>query len=281
MTQTKLACIFVFLILFAACNKGNQDQSQAQPGNQQAPITQQQAAAPATGQPAGEAPGKETVQPGVQPSATPETGSGATASNVTPSADYAHQSEAAPAMNVPYTPPVPPRPRVALIPAGTKLAIRLQDALDSGVNKTGDTFAAILDEDIDIDGNIAAPRGSAVTGKLVKVLRSGRVEGRAELAMTLNEIRVGNAAYPIATNTLTSVAESTKKQDAVKIGGGAGIGAAIGAIAGGGKGAAIGAAVGGGAGTAAVLGTRGKEVKYSSEQRLTFSLSGDLKVPLR
>ena len=45
----------------------------------------------------------------------------------------------------------------------------------------------------------------------------------------------------ISTKPYSQVAEATKKRDAEIIGGGAGIGAVIGAIAGGGKGAAIGA----------------------------------------
>ena len=63
---------------------------------------------------------------------------------------------------------------------------------------------------------------------------------------------------------------SSTGMDAAKIGAGAVIGAAIGAIAGGGKGAAIGAGVGGAAGTGDVLLTRGKPADIPVETRLTF-----------
>jgi hypothetical protein len=96
------------------------------------------------------------------------------------------------------------------------------------------------------------------------------------LSITLSEIAVGNTSYPIQTNTLSFEAEKTTKQDATKVGIGAGVGAIIGAIAGGGKGAAIGAAVGGGAGTATVLATKGKDVKFPVEARFSFVLKGDL-----
>jgi hypothetical protein len=78
--------------------------------------------------------------------------------------------------------------------------------------------------------------------------------------------------------SLSFQAESTKKQDAAKVGIGAGIGAAIGAIAGGGKGAAIGAAVGAGAGTGSVLATRGKDVTLDPEDRHTFVLKSDFRL---
>jgi len=180
----------------------------------------------------------------------------------------------------PATQAAAPRPQIATIPSGTKLNVRLESTVDTAVSKTGDTFKGVVDEDVIVDGKVAIPRGSPVSGKLLKVVRSGRVEGKAELDMALNEIQVGNTPYSLATKTFSAVSDSTKKEDAVKIGGGAGIGAAIGAIAGGKKGAAIGAAIGGGAGTATVVGTRGKEIKYEPEQKLTFSLSEDLKVPL-
>lgn len=60
--------------------------------------------------------------------------------------------------------------------------------------------------------------------------------------------------------------------------GGAGVGAAIGAIAGGKKGAAIGAATGGGAGTGVVLATKGQEIHYGPETRLNFTLTNSVKL---
>ena len=62
------------------------------------------------------------------------------------------------------------------------------------------------------------------------------------------------------------------------IGGGAALGALIGAIAGGGKGAAIGAAVGGGGGTAVQAMTKGQQVKIPSETRLDFTLHAPVAV---
>jgi len=120
-----------------------------------------------------------------------------------------------------------------------------------------------------------------VVGKLTNVDRSGRVEGRAQMSLALNEIRIGDTPYTILTNIISSEAESTKKKDATKVGIGAGLGAIIGAIAGGGKGAAIGAGVGAGAGGATVLATRGSEVKFPVEHRLSFVLQRDITVPIQ
>jgi hypothetical protein len=167
------------------------------------------------------------------------------------------------------------------VSSGTSLPVRLSQALDSGKNKTGEKFEATLDQNLVVDGQTVAPRGSVVVGKLAGVEGSGRVEGLAKMSLVLTEIRIGGESYPISTNTLSFEAEKTVKKDAAKVGIGAGIGAAIGAIAGGGKGAAIGAAVGGGAGTATVLATKGKEVAFEPEQKLTFTLKQDLQVTLK
>ena len=105
------------------------------------------------------------------------------------------------------------------------------------------------------------------------------MKGRASIQLTLTEIiRNNGKSVPVSTKPFTAVAESTKKRDAGIIAGGAGLGAAIGAIAGGGKGAAIGAGVGGGAGTGTVLATKGKDIKYAPETRLTFTLSAPVEL---
>jgi hypothetical protein len=108
------------------------------------------------------------------------------------------------------------------------------------------------------------PEGAPVTGTVVAAERSGKVKGRASLAIRFNRVTVANTPYTINTARIARQAEATKGEDATKIGIGAGAGAAIGAIAGGKKGAAIGAGVGGAAGTGAVLATRGREVAIPS-----------------
>lgn len=80
------------------------------------------------------------------------------------------------------------------------------------------------------------------------------------------------------TDTFIQEAKSTKGRDARRTAIGAGVGAAIGAIAGGGSGAAIGAAVGGGAGAAASLATREVPAELAPETELRFTLNSPISI---
>jgi predicted small lipoprotein YifL len=173
---------------------------------------------------------------------------------------------------------VKPEPKVT-VPAGTKLRVALLDAVSSDKSQAGDQFMASLTEPIVVNGKTVLAKGTRVRGRVVEATESGRVKGRASLELTLIEIvRDGGKTITISTRPYTAVAESTKKRDAEIVGGAAGVGAAIGAIAGGGKGAAIGAAVGGGAGTGTVLATKGKDIRYGPEHVITFSLANPIEL---
>ncbi|MEP7366834.1 MAG: hypothetical protein ABI972_26545, partial [Acidobacteriota bacterium] len=125
---------------------------------------------------------------------------------------------------------------------------------------------------------VVAPKGARAYGVVVSSDDGGRVKGVASLAVQLTALEVNGRQVEISTASVTHVAKSTKKNDAVKVGVASGIGAAIGAIAGGGKGAAIGAGAGAGAGTGVVLATKGEAAVIPSESALTFHLKAPLTI---
>lgn len=164
-------------------------------------------------------------------------------------------------------------PQPVVIPEGTALTLTLDAALSSATSNDGDAFTAKLAEDVRVGEKVAAPAGSEVRGRVTSAVRSGKVKGRARLALVFDSVVVKGKAYPIEATGIDITAKPSKKKDAAMIGGGAGAGAIIGAIAGGKKGAAIGAAVGAGAGTGVVLTTRGKEVELAAGQALSVTLT--------
>ena len=159
------------------------------------------------------------------------------------------------------------------VPSGTSLRVVLQQGVGTDSSTPGSEFSAVLAAPLVIDGKKVLDQGAAVSGRVVDVKKAGRVKGRATLSLALTSVEHGGQNVPIETRTFVGVAKDNKKRDAAIIGGGAGVGAVIGAIAGGGKGAATGAAVVGAGGTGAVLATRGDDLHYPPESRLNFVLS--------
>jgi hypothetical protein len=167
------------------------------------------------------------------------------------------------------------------VPAGTKVSIRLAEAVGSATNKIGDPIEATLAAPVSVSGVQVLPAGSPVRGEVTGVQQSGKVKGRASLEMTFTNVTARGETYPLDAR-FSMVAPSGKKRDVEKVAIPAAGGAIVGAIVGGGKGAAIGAAVGGGAGTAVVLMTPGKEVGLGkgAELKVATGKAVDVKVPV-
>lgn len=156
--------------------------------------------------------------------------------------------------------------------------VRLDSALDTKENQAGDRFTATLEEPVVVDGKTVIAKGSTCVGKVTESAASGRMKGKAEIAITLDTVEVGGVKHAISTGTVSHESGGHKTRNIGLIAGGAGLGAAIGAIAGGGKGAAIGAAAGAGAGTAGAVATGKQNAGMAAESMVTFSLKAPLKL---
>jgi hypothetical protein len=159
------------------------------------------------------------------------------------------------------------------IPAGTPITVRLQSSLSSEASRSGDSFEAVLDEPIIIQGQTVAPRGATLTGTVMAAKASGRLHDPGYLKVTLTAISLNGKSLSMQTSSIFAKGGSHEKRNLAMIGGGAGGGALIGGIAGGGKGALIGSLIGAGGGTGAAYATGKKDVSFPSERRLTFRLT--------
>jgi hypothetical protein len=175
--------------------------------------------------------------------------------------------------------PPPPPPQPIVVPAGTVLTVSLGQALSSKTSQTGQSFLATLRQPINVDGTVAVPSGSAVSGTIVSAKEKGKIKGEGELTLTLTHITVGGQSYSIRTSVLNNTIKGKGKRTAATTGGGAAGGALIGGIAGGGKGAGIGALVGAGAGLIGGAATGNQQIELPAETALTFKLSEALTLP--
>ncbi len=184
-------------------------------------------------------------------------------------------------------PPVAPAERPAVerraasnqnitVPAGTRLAVVLENGVSTGSAKAGDSLYFRTSFPITQSNRIVIPVGSYLRGELVTSKRPGRIKGRGEFRMRLNTLIFPNG-YTVDLNAAprsadTGGRETMDPEGKVTGPGGKGkdvgtvaattvTGAGIGAIAAGAKGAGIGAGVGGLLGLGAVLLTRGPDAE--------------------
>jgi hypothetical protein len=234
-----------------------------------------QAAAPEAGAPAAQpapAPAPEAGAPPPAPPTSLRQAAPSSSSESKPAAS-APAAAAAPAPAPAPAPPPPPPPRTFTLRQGTPIAVFTSSTLSTKANKSGEAFTGVLAKAIVSDDWVIAKQGARVEGLIVDADPGGRVKGVASMTLTLRRLTLADGRIiDLDTDTFIQEAQSTKGKDAKKVGIGAGVGAAIGAIAGGGSGAAIGAAVGGGTGAAASLATRGDPAEIAGETELRFTV---------
>ena len=166
-----------------------------------------------------------------------------------------------------------------IVPAGTRILIRMIDSIDTNKQKTGERFTASLETNLQAEDVVVAPRGTMVYGRLAQASSAGKMTGSSQLTLELTDIVIHGTAYPLLTSTYEIKGKGEGKKTAGKVVGGAGLGALIGGIAGGGAGAGIGALVGAAGGTAIAASKKGQQLQIPSESLLEFRLEQPASLP--
>jgi hypothetical protein len=173
------------------------------------------------------------------------------------------------------------RSEPVMLPEHTAIAVTLDQALSSKQNRPGDHFEATVSEPVVLDGKTVIPQGAHAEGLVVDARRSGRLMGRARLQLALQTVEVNGQNYELRTSSRLKVGGDHKKRNWAWIGGGAGGGVLIGALAGGGTGALIGGPIGAGAGTTVAFLTGKKDIKLRAETPLRFELAEPVTVKMK
>jgi len=127
--------------------------------------------------------------------------------------------------------------RSVVIPAGTRLTVRLNEELSTANRRKGSVFSTRVEKPVVVDGRVVVPVGALAYGRILDVERNKRID-RPKLDGTLTSLMIGGHEVPIVTDVVG--AEGKRGGGLVKVGAGTLIGAIAGAPV---AGAAVGAGV--------------------------------------
>ena len=161
-----------------------------------------------------------------------------------------------------------------VVPSGTQIVVRTNTGIDTATDTVGKLYSASIEHDVvDSTGAVGIPAG---TPAQVKVIDLNQGTGKSpDLALALASVTLHGTVYKLDSSSVVesgSAGYGMNKRTAEYAGGGAGLGARLGAVFGGGRGAGIGALAGGGMGALGQYLTRGRRVHVPAEATLTFQL---------
>ncbi|WP_213804503.1 hypothetical protein [Granulicella sp. dw_53] len=169
------------------------------------------------------------------------------------------------------------RPADVNVPAGTSLAIRINQHISVKTTSPGAPFDGEIAEAVVGDnGRVIIPRGTHVGGIVDASHRRGHFKGASILQLRLTSLTLNGTRYPLETHDLTRTKKGKGKRSAALIGGGAGLGMLIGGVATGGTGLLIGGLAGAGAGTGVAALTGNRDLDIPSESIVRFKLADSL-----
>jgi hypothetical protein len=212
-----------------------------------------------------------TVQPPVAGQTTQ-----AITTTVTPASASVAQTSGTPTGAVPGGAPVI-RPADVHIPAGTGLAIRINQHISVKTTPAGTRFdGEMVDPWTDANGRVILPQGTPVGGVVEASHRRGHFKGSSILELRLTSLTLNGIQFPLETRAMVRTKKGKGKRSAAFIGGGSGLGMLIGGVASGGTGLLIGGLAGGGAGTAVGGLTGNRDIDIPAESIVRFKLADDL-----
>ena len=166
--------------------------------------------------------------------------------------------------------------QIRTIPENTEIKVRTDTAIPAHP-AVGTVYAATVSQDVpDGQGGIAIP-----TGARARLVTQPSADGKDTIldlrSVTVNGVRYNLTAAGANGSSSSGAGLGANKRTAKYVGGGAAIGAVLGALLGGGKGAAIGALLGGAGGAGAQVLT-GKKKGLPAETQLTYKTAQPLEM---
>jgi serine/threonine-protein kinase len=151
-----------------------------------------------------------------------------------------------------------------VIPAGTIVAVRLSDPVDSSMNQVGDKFAASVDAAVNVNGTEAIPAGADASVSLIS-LAIAPIAARTDVQLQLVSLTVNGTDYTPRSSVFEKQSVERSKKKVIS---GAAVGAALGGIFG--HNAAGGAAAGAAKAYVVVIPAQTR-IKFTLRRSITLS----------
>lgn len=165
--------------------------------------------------------------------------------------------------------------QVRTLPEGADIKVRTDTAIPAHPAANASYSATVSDDVLDSSGAVAIPRGSRA-----RLVATPTTDGK-DTNLDLRSVTVNGQRYNIMAASEASGSRpgglGANKRTAKYVGGGAAVGAVLGALLGGGKGAAIGALIGGAGGAGAQVYT-GRKRQLPAETQLSFKTAQPLQL---
>lgn len=200
-----------------------------------------------------------------------------------PAAPPVVEPEPAPALVEPEPGPTPVRERVdVLVPQGTLVDVEFRDGLSSATSQVGQTFTTRVASDVLVDGLVAIPAGSVVTGVVTEAVPLRRIGGRARLGVEFDRLVLSDGSESPIVAGFAEAGRSETGKDAATIGGAAAAGAILGRATASRddrkKATIIGTILGAAAGTVIAAKTDGEEITIPEGTFVTLQLDAPVTV---
>lgn len=166
------------------------------------------------------------------------------------------------------------------LPAGTRITVKMDAEINSGISSVNDTFLAFVAKPVKVRGAVVVPEDTVVEGRVTHVISANGGGDGGSLDVVFETIRFGAVERTIDGVIKRPLnGESKRTFGVISVLGGVAAGALVGSARSG-RGALIGAGIGAGIGSAVALAKKGEESRLKRGEEFEIELRRELVVPV-
>jgi hypothetical protein len=169
---------------------------------------------------------------------------------------------------------------IYLLPAGTRIRLRMDGEISSKFSSVNDTFLARVAMPVMIRDVNVLPAGTLFEGRITMASPAGLLSRNGRLDLQIETVKFSEADRRSVEGVLVRPLRASRSSLLWPVLGGSLVGGAIGLAAGSAAGAVIGAGLGGGIGAGASYSRKGHDIRLKDDDVFEIELKKDLVLPV-